>query len=323
MGRGRRIGAAVVGVAVAALVVASCSGADHSASPQKFDTVGNQISADSAATASAAGGGSAGGRGDAAALPEGPDVGSQQDRKVVYTGTLTVQVAAAPKAADAARRTADDAGGYLASQRAELTGDRRVVVVLRVPAGSFDEVMASLAKLGDVRARKVDSDDVTDQVVDLRERLDNAKASAARLRELLAEAENINNVIAIEDRLTQRETEIEALTGQIEVLQDQAALSTITATFAEAVEPTVSKDLPGPVAAAHAGGVAFANVAMALVAAVAFLLPFLAVALLVGLVVRAVVRRRRRRADRHPGGPGGPGGPAAPGAPDAPPVAVG
>lgn len=271
---GRRHRVRVAGAAALAVlalgVIAGCSGVqDRGSSATK---AASSSGASDSASFLASGGGSAAER-----TPKGPNAGAQvaEDRDVIYNGSLTVRVGSAPKAADQARAVADDAGGYLADSDADLEGTKEVHVTLRVPATDFDEAMDDLAKLGKVQARKVGSDDVTDQVVDLQGRLKNAEASADRLRELLAKAENVQNVITIEDRLTQRETEIEQLTGQLEVVQDQVKLATITVTLTEKDEASVNKDLPGPLEALRSGGVAFVNVVLAVVVGLAFALPFL------------------------------------------------
>lgn len=274
---------------MAALVVfaTSCSSGSDDAT---------QASRDADATA----GESAAGSEVATGVPDGEPVG--REREIVYTGSLSLRVDDVEAASERAADVAEAAGGYLAGQRAELAGERSATVTLRVPSEAFDGAMAELAALGVVRDRAVGSDDVTDQVVDLEERLENARASADRLRELLGEAENLQNVIAIEDRLTQRETEIESLTGQLEVLGDRAALATIEVAFVERDDPAVSDDLPGPLEALRAGVVALANVTLVLAAAVAFALPFAPFAALGWYLARRVRRGRARR--RLPPPPG-------------------
>jgi hypothetical protein len=292
-----RIAGAVAGLLLVAGVLGACSKAQD-----KFSNVSAEV------TSSSDSGGSSGGGSDAAdtarvatgaALPKGANVGSQvaDDRDVIYTGTLTVRVTDAEQAAADARDLADAAGGYLASSDAELEGDRQVKVTLRFPAEDFDEVMADVAELGHVDGSKIDSKDVTDQVVDLQGHLENAQTSAKRLRELLAEAQDVQHVIAIEDRLTQREVEIESITGQLEVLQDQVDLATVRATFTEKEQAAVSDDLPGPLAALRAGGVAVVNIGAFAIAAAAFALPFIPFALLAWWLVR---RWRRNRLPAPP-----------------------
>ncbi len=273
-----------VGLILAVSVVGGCSGTADEQSKAAMDT-----SAESAGGSSAA---------LARELAKGPVAGTQiEDREVVYKGSLTVRVPDAEKAADEAVGFADEAGGYLGKQDSELEGDRQVDVTIRVPAEEFDKVMTKAAALGKVQARKVDSEDVTDQVVDLEGRLENAQVSTERLRTLLAKAENVQNIVAIEDRLTQREAEIEQISGQLEVIEDEVKYATVRVTFTEKDEPAVSDDLPGPLQALKAGGVAFVTVVLGLLAALAFALPFLVVALLVWLGFRRW-RRSHPKAER-------------------------
>lgn len=289
--RGRvLIAGAVTGLLLLTGVLAACGGGEKA----QFNTVGAQLDKSASGGSGSSADADAGVLRTEATAPKGQDAAAQaaDDRKVIYTGTLTVRVADAEAAADDARDLADEAGGYLARQDADLGEEQQVKVTLRFPAEAFDQVMADVAKLGHVDARKVDSKDVTDEVVDLKGHLENAQTSATRLRELLAQATNIQNVIAIEERLTQRETEIEAITGQLQVLEDQVDLATVHATFTEKKEVAVSEDLPGPVAAMRAGGVAVVSIGAFALAAGAFLLPFLPFALLAWWLLR---RWRRNR----------------------------
>lgn len=259
----------------------------------------------------------------AAELNDGPAIGTQTAprRDVIYNGSLTIRVSDAEQAADRALALADDANGYLSKQDSQLEGDREVKVTLRVPASRFDDVMTKAAKLGTVQARTVDSEDVTDQVVDLKGRLANAQASTERLRALLAKAENVANIATLEDRLTQREAEIEQISGQIEVLQNDVTYATVRLTLTEKDAPTVSKDLPGPLESLRAGAIAVVNILVVALAAVAFAVPFLPFVLLAWFGFRWW-RKRHPKAEPRPFPPatgGWPGAPAPP-PPAAPPA---
>ena len=200
----------------------------------------------------------------------------------------------ADEAAVRAKSVADDAGGYVASSEADGGTTSVVRMSLRIPTASFDDAMEDLAALGEVGVREVATDDVTDQVVDLQGRLENARTSTARLRELLAEAQDVSHVIAIEDRLTQREGEIELLAGQLAAISDQVDLSTIQVTIDEPapeVAPEVSDDLPGFVEALRAGAATLGTIGLGVLAVAGFVLPFVPLALLGWLVVRWLRRR--------------------------------
>ena len=289
-------------LAIAVLVglgLAGCGGSDKEA---KFDRVGSSIS---------------GGEGMASqgVAQSSADAGSPQeaqpDRDVIYTSDLVVRVSNVSRAAEQARRLADDAGGYIASQSADLEGDHEIRSTLRVPAKNFDGAMADLSALGKVLERNIDSQDVTDQVVDLQGRLRNAEVSSERLRQLLAKAENVANILAIEGELTKRETEIEQLTGQLKVLNNQVDLATIAVRFTEKGEPTVAKDVPGFVGSVKRGGVAVVNVLLVAAAVLGFILPFLPFVALGWLGLRAWRKRHPKKVALVPGWPGPASSPAA------------
>lgn len=210
-----------------------------------------------------------------AALSAGAQVEGER-REVIYTAELVVRVDDAEVAAERAGDLVTEADGYVGQQSSDLEGDRRVSITLRVPAEGFDGLLDELTALGEVVKRDLDSQDVTDQVVDLERRIANARVSADRLRELLAEADGVPNVLAIEAELTKRETEIEVMSGQLQVVRDRVDLSTLTVSFTEESEsdPEVADDLPGFVKAFKSGAVAVANIGLGLLAVVGFALPF-------------------------------------------------
>ncbi len=249
----------------------------------RFDTVGMPVR-------TSAGDGSAerlnmdsGAGGSAGTIP----ADTEADRAIISTGSITVRVDDVEESATEAAAIASDAGGYVSKMDSKLEGDQQITLTLRVPADQFEEAMDQAAALGEVQSRTMDSADVTDQILDLEGRLETAQTSATRLRELLVEAQDVQHVIAIEDRLAQKEVEIEQFTRELTTVEDRVDHATISVKLTEQKEaPKVNDDLPGPLEALRSGAVAFVNVALASVAAVAFALPFLMVALLAWWLIR-------------------------------------
>ena len=257
-------------------------------SVERFTKAGGQI--DRLTMASDAGSGAGG----ASTSAESRANMVQVDRQVVSTGSITVRVDDVEASAPDAEAIATDAGGYVTKSTTKLDGNQKISLTLRVPADDFDQAMDQAAALGTVQARTTDAQDVTAQVVDLEGRLKTAQVSVTRLRELLVDAENVQNIITINDRLAALENEIELISGELKVVEDQVALATITIRLTEDDAPTVSRGLPGPLEALRSGAVAFVNAVLVAVAAVAFALPFLLIALLGWWMVR----RWRTRAIR-------------------------
>lgn len=185
--------------------------------------------------ASAADGGGSGGGGEAEpAAPEAPEqVVSGRvvapGAALVRTAELTVRVDDVRAAADRAAQLAASVAGTVASEERSGRGeDASAVVRLRVPPAQFDGTVAQLADLGDELDRRVGTTDVTDQVVDLESRLATQRASVARVRALLEEAERLADVVQIEGELTRRTADLESLQARLAAVRGQVEQSTIT-----------------------------------------------------------------------------------------------
>ena len=217
--------------------------------------------------------------------------------------TSEALTAAASAAAVKVRALAPGTGGYVSASDG---GGTTISVTLRVPAASYDAVMNGLAGIGEVTARTEKTDDVTDEMVDVTSRIATMKASVARIRALLAKADKIGDVIAIESELTQREADLESLENRQTALANQVALSTIavtiTATQVTAAAVTQPRRAGGFVSGLSNGWHALLSFATGLGAVLGALLPFLP--LIAAAVALAIwIARKRRRPQVTPNGP--------------------
>jgi hypothetical protein len=156
-------------------------------------------------------------------------------RDIIYTASIAVEVNDVAEATTEASRIMRRFGGLLFGQETTGGTDPRTVLVFRVLPEDFSEALDALGSIGTVRNQQVSADDVTERVVDLESRINTAAASVERLRTLLENATNINDIADLENQLLQRETNLETLRGQLRTVQDQVDLATITLTITEAV----------------------------------------------------------------------------------------
>jgi Domain of unknown function (DUF4349) len=229
------------------------------------------------------------------------------ERSLVRTAQLTLEVIDPAASLRHIRTAAAGVGGVVTQEQTSETGSW---VVLRVPADALDRLIDDLAATGRVLARSAHTLDATEEVVDLDARVATQQASVARVRGLLAEAESIGDVVAIESELARREAELDSLTRRLEALRSQVAMSTLAV---ELKGPGAAPDRPTPsgfldgLATGWAGLLAVGSAAAT---AVGFLVPFLPVlAVLVGIgwLARRIVRARRASAASGVGGRSGPG----------------
>jgi hypothetical protein len=275
---------------LAAALLTGCSGSGGS--DDTASTAGAALDS-GGAVAEAPGAGSTGGGAAAPEKLQVTDLRAAPGLAVIRTAELDVRVDEVRAAADEAGRAARAAGGGVdAEERTGSGDDGSATLTLRVPPKAFDTTIDALAGLGEERSRRLGSEDVTDQVVDLEARLATQRASVDRVRTLLGEAEKLGEVVQIEAELTKRTADLEALEARLESLNARVDLSTITLRLTRLPEAAAAAGAAGFGDGLAAGWAALAGTGRVLSVTAGALLPFLPVLLVVGyLVWRARSRR--------------------------------
>jgi hypothetical protein len=241
---------------------------------------------------------------DAASTEVAPDVlvDPQLDSKIVRTGAIRMHVKRGrfEDAWTAAQSAATSRGGYVVSASRSGAGDdaRSGTITMRVPTERFE---AALDDLRDIEGAKVDgldvsSQDVTQEYVDTKSRLRHDRAVEARLMTLLADADGVSEVLAVQARLDSVQEQIEVARGRLQYLDKLTAMSTIElALRAPAKDGSVDDSEPGTIATAFSdAGERFTENVAAAVVWVGGALPTLLVLALFAAIAWGAVRRRRR-----------------------------
>ena len=281
--------AALAVLSLVALPACSGGGSDDTAAGSRAP-----LSSDSGGgTADQAAGGQppAGDAGGGAAAPALARV-TVDGAALIRTGELSVRVDDVRRAADRATELVRTAGGVLDSEEAAATDAH---LRLRVPPARFEQVMGQLAGLGEEQTRRVATEDVTDQVVDLESRLASQRASVARVRALLDRAEDLGEVVQVEAELTKRTADLEALQARLDALSDRVALATVALQLTGSGDGSSQEAVPvGFRDGLDAGWTALVTLSRALAATAGAVLPFAPLLLVAVLVWR--VRGRRAAA---------------------------
>jgi hypothetical protein len=170
-----------------------------------------------------------------------PPFAAPIEQRIVKTGEVTLEVEQVGEALGRVRALAVELGGYVGGSQAG-TLDDRASLTIRIPAASFDEAIARLHEMdAEVVAEATREQDVTGQVVDLEARIDNLRASETSYRELVARAERVEDILAVQSRLDEVRGQIEQLTAQLDAIEGQAALSTLTITLIPKAAPIVEQ----------------------------------------------------------------------------------
>ena len=161
-----------------------------------------------------------------------------QDRQLIRTATLEVEVESVADSQSALTTEAQTRGGYLSNANREVHERwnqtwTTETVTYRVPSDEFEAFVASVEDEGNVTAARTDTEDVSDQLVDLEARIDNLENQRDTLRDLFEDANDTQDVLDVEQRLSEVQGEIERLEAQRESLEDRVAYSTVTVHLAE------------------------------------------------------------------------------------------
>jgi hypothetical protein len=188
-------------------------------------------------------------------------------------------------------------GSDIDLSQSELAGGS---IVVKVPPVELENLIDDLATVGDVVSRAQDTEDVTEQVADLDVRILNASASVERLRQLVADTADLNQLVFLEDELSTRQLELEQLLAARDNVVDRAALSTLTINVS--LRPVVDEAVavatePEPEEertvgdAFRSGWDGFVKAMTAVLVLIGLSAPFLVVGAIVLIALRWVLRR--------------------------------
>jgi hypothetical protein len=162
--------------------------------------------------------------------PEGRVV----ERKIIHTGSITVEIESYATARKKLEALVEGAGGFIANADLHHAQDTvsSATLVLRVPAESLAHIMRELGKLGAIHAESLHAQDVTEEYFDIDARLRNARALETRLIELVAtNTAALSDLLMVEQELARVREQIEVYQGQLNRLANQTSLATLTASF--------------------------------------------------------------------------------------------
>jgi hypothetical protein len=154
-----------------------------------------------------------------------------EDRMIVRTGDMRLVVEDVGDAQDKIAQMAARFGGYVVSS--SISGEEkekmRGHISIRVPDDKFESAFTELRKLAvRVKSENTNSQDVTEEYVDLESRLKNAEATESQYLALLEKAQDVEDILRIYDSLSRVRSEIEQIKGRMQYLERTSSMSFIS-----------------------------------------------------------------------------------------------
>lgn len=156
-----------------------------------------------------------------------------QNRKWVITMDIDAETEDLDASLGAINEQIAALNGYIESQRINNdTGSSRryrsASLTVRIPADRVDEFVQVLNSCTNVLSNARDVKDITLAYTDTEGRINALKTEEARLLELMAQAEDMSDLLVIEQRLTEVRYELESYSSQLRRYDNQVDYATVS-----------------------------------------------------------------------------------------------
>ena len=209
--------------------------------PMEESAAAEEFAYDTVATTEAGGG--------AAETPEPDDSVADYTAKIIYTASETTEF---DKAVAALENQVQKIGGFVESSN--VTGDtqynadgtttvvnRWAYYTVRIPCDHFESFLHETEGFGNVTSTSRDAQNVTSAYTDYEARLSSLNTQEERLLDMLAKSEDVETLIALEQRLSDVRYEIESIERNLRNYDMQIKYSTVNLDLreVEVYTPTV------------------------------------------------------------------------------------
>ena len=171
------------------------------------------------------------------------DAPAENPEKIIYSADATVETTEFDQSIAELNAMLAECGGFVESS--SVNGNnyydssrgnvsrRTANYTLRIPSAKFSGVMENLSRLGNVPYTYMYTENVTAQYYDVQARMQALQAQEKRLVEMMEIAETVEDIITIEDKLTDVRYRIDSLQSSLNNWDRRVSYSTLNLTVKE------------------------------------------------------------------------------------------
>ena len=152
---------------------------------------------------------------------------ARREAKLIYTAELELETTAFDDAITALDNLVAESKGYYEDRSIRQSGYRYGSFTVRVPAAEYDDFCRQAGEVCHLLYANSSAQDISDSYYDTDSRLQSARAKLARLQELLAKAENMQDIITIESAISDTQWQIDNLSGTLRDYDSLVDYSTV------------------------------------------------------------------------------------------------
>lgn len=163
--------------------------------------------------------------------------------KIIYTADLRLQSTEFDDSLASIEELVKSCGAYFESKNvSKSSGSYRTAnMTIRIPVERYDEFLGQIGGVAKVTSENQYAEDVSDSYYDIQSRLETAKTKLKRLQELLAQAEDMEDIITLESAISETEWTIDDLQGVLNHYDSKVQYSTVSMTLTEVYKITTTE----------------------------------------------------------------------------------
>ena len=233
----KRIISILVSVIIATLLLSGCGSSKNTSEAMAMKAMGNGADYASAVAEEAM---------MYDEMPVNADSGevtvNDTSRKLIKNADMTVETEDLSALMDNLNSRINEYGGYVESSYVDngnqYSSYRNASLTVRIPSDKLDAFINNIGEVSNVLSKNLSVVDITLEYVDTEAKRSSLETEQKRLLELMDRAETIDEIIVIEQRLSEVRYELESAERQIRSYDNQVDYSTVNIQIREVVKYT-------------------------------------------------------------------------------------
>jgi len=233
-----------------------------------------------------------------------------ETRKLIRNVQMTIQTTEFDKTMNRVNSKIEEFGGYVQSSQItgkgyDYKGDRSSYMVARIPSDKLKQFLDASEGFGNIINKSESIEDVTMQYTDTEARQKSLQIEFDRLLVLINTADKLEDIIKLEERLSQVRYQMDSLTAQLKVLENQISYSTLSMEIHEVQLLTPSEKSGmwdrienGFMNSLYNLRIGLENLIVGFVVAIPYLVILAAVVLLVFWINKKILKKRFKKDDK-------------------------
>ncbi len=167
------------------------------------------------------------------------DKSKEYTRKIIKNANISIEVSKYDSSFDSIVDFVNNYSGYIENSETRYINQaysndvekenslKRGYMIIRIPEQNFSETINVITDLGKVQNRQLSETDISDSYYDTENIVKNLEIQEVRLREILNEAKNVDEILRVENELRRIRTEIDRNKGTLKGWDSRINYSTI------------------------------------------------------------------------------------------------